>query len=78
MAGSVKGFAEAWVNCINSLSFIHQLSHPIIERGEVGQAGPDPLAVLHTSYGYTQDDLFHNLPWHCVQADRPVVPHIPL
>lgn len=35
--------------------------------------GPDSLAVLHMLCDPTQADLFYKFPWHCNQADRPVV-----
>ena len=41
MGDSVKSFAEIHVDYVNSLSFIHQAGHSIIEGDQVGQAGPD-------------------------------------
>ena len=83
MGDSVKGFAEVQVNDINSLSFIHQAGHSTAED-QVGQAGPafhepvlsgpDPLAVLPMLCDLIPDDLFHSLPGHRGEADRPVVP----
>lgn len=34
----------------------------------------DPLVALCILHNGTQDDLFHNLPWHQGQADKPVAP----
>ena len=52
---SVKGFAEVQLDYINSLSFIQQADHLIIEEDPIGQAGsafcepmlarPDPPVV---------------------------------
>ena len=38
MRDSVKGFAEVYVDYINSLSLVYQSGHPVIEGDEVGQA----------------------------------------
>jgi len=69
----------------NSLSLFHQAGHLII-GDEVGHTGPafhesmlarpDLLVVPCILYALTQDGLFHNLPWHQGQADRPLVPQI--
>ena len=64
------------------------MGHSIIEGDQIGQAGPafheamlaepDPPFVTHMPCDHTQDDLFHNVPWHRGQADRPVFPWIVL
>ena len=66
----VKGFAEVWVDYVNSLSLTYQMNRLFMERGEAGQAGPalcesmlvglDPLTVLHMLHDCTQDDLFRD------------------
>lgn len=38
----------------------------------------DPLVVLYVLCGRTQDNLFHNLPKHQGQSDRPEVPQMNL
>ena len=86
MGNHVKGLTKVQVDDIHSLSFILQLGHVVIEGDQVGQAGPafdepmsagpDPLDVLHMPGEHTQDELFHNLPRHRGQADRPVDPRI--
>jgi len=78
--------AEVLADYINSLFLTYKVGHPVIERDQDSQAGPafhyfnlgrpDPLVVPHLRYDRTQDDLFHNLPWHRVQTDKPVVPWI--
>ena len=40
MGDSIEGFAEVYVDYINSLSLFHQVGHLIIEGDQVGQAGP--------------------------------------
>ena len=57
MGDSVKGFAEVYVDYINSLSLVYQSGHPVIEGDEVGQArpafhepvlaGPDPMDAMY-------------------------------
>ena len=57
---------------INSLSFVYQSGHPVIEGDEVGQAQPpfyelalaglDPLDATYVLCDLTQDDLLHNFP----------------
>jgi len=53
---------------------MYQSGHSIVEGdedGEVGPAfqepmlaGPDSLVVPYMIYDRSEDDLFHNLPWH--------------
>jgi len=44
----VKGFADVYVDYINSLSLIFQASHLVIEGDEVGQGGvvAKPLNII--------------------------------
>ena len=71
MGYRVRGFAEVEVDYINSLYFIYQFDHVVIEGDEVGQAGPafyepvagpDPLDATRELCDLTQDDLLHNFP----------------
>ena len=83
---NVKGFAEVWVDFINSLSLIHQMGHSVIKGDQVGQARPafhEPILARHDSPDIPHvlcdlpyDDLLHNLAWHQGQADKPVVPWV--
>lgn len=59
------------------------MAHLVIEGDQVRQAGPafykpmltgpDYLIVLYLLCDGTQDDLLHNLPWHCGHTERHVV-----
>ena len=70
----VKGFAEVWVDYVNSLSLTYQMSPLLMERGEAGQAGPascEPMLtspdlpdVPHVLCDLPQDDVLHNCTWH--------------
>ena len=74
MGDSVKGFAEVQVDYVNSISLIDHVGHSIIEKNQVGQAGPafhelmlagpDSPVLLHMPCDLPQDQLFHNLSWH--------------
>lgn len=62
------------------------MGHQVVEGDCVDQGGPalyepvlarpDPLVVLHTLCDCTEDNLPHDLPRYCDQADRCVVPWI--
>ena len=67
-----KVLTKVQVDNIHSLSFILWVGHLVIERDQVGQAGPafcepmlagpDPLVVLHMPGERTQGETLHNLP----------------
>ncbi|PKU38186.1 rna-directed dna polymerase from mobile element jockey-like [Limosa lapponica baueri] len=81
-----KDLTKVQVKNIHNLSLIHQAGHFVTEGDQVCQAGPAPhepmlagpdrLGLLHAQHNGTQDDLFHDLPRHRGQTDRPVVPQI--
>jgi len=66
------------------LSLIYQSGHPVAEGDEAGQAwpafhepvlaGPDPLDATHEPCDLSQDNLFHDLPWHRGQAGLTAIP----
>jgi len=61
-----------WVDWVNSLFFIHQMVHLVIEGDEAGQVGPafhesilsglGPLVVTHMLSDLTQNNLHHAFP----------------
>lgn len=71
---------------IHSLSLILWVGHLVIKSDQLGQGGlafpkpmldpSDPLVVLYVLCGCTQDHLFHNLPEHQGQSDRPEISQV--